>query len=253
MARSNRTDGGDAGSETKGTGKTKGSGSSVGTTALEWLKTIVVGFVLFMLLRTFLIQTFRITSGSMESTLLVGDFLVLSKSAYGATLPGTGLQLPGYTQPTRGDVVVFRGHHEPIDLVKRLVGLPGDTLSMRAGVLYINGQEPAEDYASHSDPTGNGFHPWMTWQAEHLVDSVDLESYKPTRDDWGPLVVPPDRYFVLGDNRDESLDSRYWGFVDPASLKGKAVLLYFSFDRDAMGPIPFFTQVRWTRIGERVD
>jgi signal peptidase I len=231
----------------------RSAAGSFGRGVVEWTKTLFIGFVLFMVLRTFLIQTFRITSGSMEDTLLVGDFLVLSKSAYGATVPGTGLKLPGYTEPTRGDVVVFRGHHEPIDLVKRLVGLPGDTLSMVDGRLFID-REPQEDlHARHSDPGGDGFHPWMTWQAEYLVDSVDVDKYRPTRDDWGPLVVPPNKYFVLGDNRDESLDSRYWGFVDPASLKGKAVLLYFSFDRDAMGPIPFFTQVRWTRIGERVD
>lgn len=251
MARSKTTDGEAAGSDAKKSARP--AGSSFGRGVLEWMKTIVVGFVLFMLLRTFVIQTFRITSGSMENTLLVGDFLVLSKSAYGASLPGTGVQLPGYTEPTRGDVVVFRGHHEPIDLVKRLVGLPGDTLSMREGILYINGRKPPEEYVRHTDPTGNGFHPWMTWQTEHLVDSVDTESYKPTRDDWGPLVVPSGKYFVLGDNRDESLDSRYWGFVDPTELKGKAVLLYFSFDRDRLGPLPFFTQVRWNRIGDKVD
>lgn len=250
MAPSKKTEAGEA--ERKAT-KNGSRGSSFGRGVLEWMKTIVVGFVLFMLLRTFVIQTFRITSGSMENTLLVGDFLVLSKSAYGATLPGTGVQLPGYTEPRRGDVVVFRGHHEPIDLVKRLVGLPGDTLEMRAGILTVNGDTLPETYAQHTDPTGNGFHPWMTWQTDFLVDSVNPENYKPTRDDWGPLVVPADNYFVLGDNRDESLDSRYWGFVDPVELKGKAVLLYFSFDRDRLGPVPFFTQVRWNRIGDRVD
>src|SRR3972149_2780423 len=102
----------------------------------EWTKSIVVGFLIFIVIRTFLIQTFTIISGSMEHTLLVGDFLVLSKSAYGATIPGTDVRLPGYDVPGRGDIVVFRGHHEPIDLVKRLVGMPGDTLAMRDGTLY---------------------------------------------------------------------------------------------------------------------
>lgn len=226
---------------------------SFGHRLLEGVKTIAIGFVLFMVLRTFLIQTFRITSGSMEETLLVGDFLVLSKSAYGATLPGTDVQLPGYTHPSRGDVVVFRGHHEPIDLVKRLVGLPGDTLSMKGGILSVNGSTLDELYAQHSDPSGDGYHEWMRWQTEFLVDTVDASAYRPTRDNWGPLVVPADKYFMLGDNRDESLDSRYWGFVDPSELKGKAVLLYFSFDTDALGPLPFFSQVRWKRIGDRVD
>jgi len=218
----------------------------------EWTKSLAMGFVLFLILRTFLIQTFTITSGSMENTLLVGDFLVLSKSAYGATVPGTGVRLPGYTSPRRGDIVVFRGHHEPIDLVKRLVGLPGDTLSMRAGMLLINGDAWDEGYVRHTDPGANGPHPWMTWQTEFLVDTIDLASYQPTRDDWGPIVVPTDRFFVMGDNRDESLDSRYWGFVDPASLKGKAVILYFSYDREAFGPVPVFNNIRWSRIGDRL-
>ncbi len=225
---------------------------SVTAVVWDWTKSLAMGFVLFLILRTFLIQTFTITSGSMEDTLLVGDFLVLSKSAYGAKIPGTGVRLPGYTSPQHGDIVVFRGHHEPIDLVKRLVGLPGDTLAMRAGVLYRNGAPAEESYARHSDPTSNGPHPWMTWQTEFLVDTVDLAAYRPTRDDWGPLVVPAGRVFVMGDNRDESLDSRYWGFVDPASLKGKALILYFSYDRDAFGPVPVFNHIRWNRIGDRL-
>jgi len=104
----------------------------------------------------------------------------------------------------------------------------------------------------HTDPGANGPHPWMTWQTEFLVDTIDLASYQPTRDDWGPIVVPTDRFFVMGDNRDESLDSRYWGFVDPASLKGKAVILYFSYDREAFGPVPVFNNIRWSRIGDRL-
>ena len=220
-----------------------------GHRAMEWTKSLIVGFLLFMVLRTFLIQTFRITSGSMENTLLVGDFLVLSKSAYGATVPGIDLRLPGYTEPDRGDIIVFRGHHEPIDLVKRLVGLPGDTLEMRNAVLYVNGR-PADEslYAQHVDPMGDGFHPWMTWQNSFLISPPTDGEYRPTRDNWGPLVVPPARYFALGDNRDASLDSRYWGFVDEAQIKGKALVLYFSFDRQPDG---FLNHVRWDRIGDR--
>jgi len=213
-----------------------------------WTKSIGGGFVLFLILRTFVIQTFTITSGSMEGTLLVGDFLVLSKSAYGATIPGTHVRLPGYSEPHRGDVVVFRGHHEPIDLVKRLIGMPGDTLSMTGGVLSINGVPQDEPYVIHTDPQGDGFQPWMTWQLDYIADSIDRNTYHPTRDNWGPIVVPADHYFVMGDNRDSSLDSRYWGFVDPSWLKGRAVCLYFSYDRDAIGPLPFVKQVRWNRI-----
>ena len=220
-----------------------------GQVAMDWLKSLFMGFVLFLVLRTFLIQTFTITSGSMEGTLLVGDFLVLSKSAYGATVPGTEFQLPGYTQIDRGDIIVFRGHHEPIDLVKRVVGMPGDTLEMVDGILYHNAQTQPEPFVRHTDPGGDGTHPWMYWQRDFLAGDVDPAGYRPTRDDWGPIVVPPGQYFVLGDNRDESLDSRYWGFVPAKDIKGKAVALYFSFDRDNAA-LPFLRSIRWDRIGE---
>ncbi|MGD8278946.1 MAG: signal peptidase I [Gemmatimonadota bacterium] len=221
-------------------------------TAWEWTKSLAMGFVLFLILRTFVIQTFTITSGSMEGTLLVGDFLVLSKSAYGAMIPGTDVTLPGYSEPHRGDVVVFRGHHEPIDLVKRLIGLPGDTLSMRDATLFINGIAQVEPYVKHIDPASDGYMDWMAWQSDFLAPGVDRGSYRPTRDNWGPIVVPPERYFMMGDNRDESLDSRYWGFVEPSWIKGRAVFLYFSYDRDVLRGVPFVSHVRWSRIGERI-
>jgi signal peptidase I len=88
----------------------------------------------------------------------------------------------------------------------------------------------------------------MNWQSEFLVDDVARDQYQPTRDNWGPIVVPLDRYFMMGDNRDASLDSRYWGFVDPAAVKGRAVVLYFSYDREAIGPVPVVDQIRWNRI-----
>src|SRR5919106_3460036 len=172
--------------------------------ALEWVKSGIIGFLIFLVVRTFLIQTFTIVSGSMESTLLVGDFLVLNKSAYGAIVPGTGVKLPGYDRPARNDIIVFRGHHEPIDLVKRLVGMPGDTLRMKHGKLYIGSRPAEESYARHTDPGSDGNHPSMQWQANFLTDSAAAFPYEPTRDTWGPIVVPENRFFVLGDNRDES-------------------------------------------------
>jgi signal peptidase I len=224
---------------------------SFGRSAWEWAKSLFIGFLLFLVIRTFVIQTWTVISGSMEGTLLVGDFLVLSKSAYGATIPGTGVTLPGYSAPERGDIVVFRGHHEPIDLVKRLVGVPGDTLAMRDGVLYLDGVAQDEPYATHTDPASDGFHPWMEWQLEYLADPSLAARYRPTRDAWGPITVPPGSYFVMGDNRDQSLDSRYWGFVPASAIKGKAVMLYFSWNRDAAG-IPLVGHVRWGRVGDRI-
>jgi signal peptidase I len=225
---------------------------SAGQVAWEWIKSGIIGFLIFIVVRTFLIQTFTIVSGSMEGTLLVGDFLVLNKSAYGATLPGTEVKLPGYDEPGRGDIIVFRGHHEPIDLVKRLVGMPGDTLAMRDGVLFLNGAAMDEPYARHSYPEGDSGHLWMEWQKQFLVDGTSAATYTPTRDNWGPIVVPQDRYFVLGDNRDESLDSRYWGFIRPQQVKGRAVALYFSYNNRTNGGVPFLGRIRWSRIGDRL-
>jgi signal peptidase I len=147
--------------------------------------------------------------------------------------------------------VVFSAQHDTLDVVKRLIGLPGDTLQMRDGLLFINGERHREPYVRHTDPSGDGSHPWMEWQFDYLTSDVDKSIYRPTRDNWGPLIVPPGRYFLLGDNRDQSLDSRFWGFLDPERVKGKASLVYYSYERDAVKPFPWF-RVRWDRIGERI-
>lgn len=232
--------------------KTEAPQQSPAHGALEWIKSGIIGFLIFLVVRTFLIQTFTIVSGSMEGTLLVGDFLVLNKSAYGASVPGTQAKLPGYDTPGRGDIIVFRGHHESIDLVKRLVGMPGDTLAMRSGTLFVNGQPQEEPYVRNTDPNGDGGHPWMDWQAAFLTDSAASLPYYPTRDSWGPLIVPAGRFFVLGDNRDESLDSRYWGFIEREQIKGRAVGLYFSYSHQRNGGVPVLSRIRWSRIGERL-
>ena len=218
-------------------------------TLVEWTRTVVTTLAIFFVLRAFLVQTFVITSGSMEGTLLIGDMLVLNKAAYGAPVPGTRVRLPGYSEPNRGDIVVFRGHHEDIDLVKRLIGLPGDTLEMRAGRLFLNSVEQAEPYVQHVDTAGaHSTHPWMEWQRQHLITGKDPAAYRPTRDTWGPLVVPANRFFLLGDNRDQSLDSRFWGPLDPARVKGRAAFIYYSYERDAYVPFPIL-HGRWERIG----
>lgn len=217
----------------------------------EWVKTLAGALVLFLLIKTFLVQTFTITSGSMRDTLLVGDFLVVSKAAYGPRIPGTGLRLPGYESLDRGEIVVFEGPHQPeLDLVKRLVGLPGDTLAMRDGTLFVNGQAQGEPYLRSAGPDVDPTHPWMVWQLDHLAPGVSAQDYHPTLDRWGPIVVPPDSYFMLGDNRDESFDSRYWGFVDRGLIKGRALVIYYSYDAEAFAPFPWITRVRWGRIGD---
>ena len=221
--------------------------------AWEWTKSVLIAFLLFLLIRTFIVEAFRIPTASMENTLLVGDFLLVNKAVYGAQVPGTAAHLPALQRPERGDIVVFVPPHEPQkNYVKRLVGLPGDTLAMRDKVLFVNGRPQSEPYAVHSDPEGDVWVPGMLWQRDHVVRGVDRQNYQPTRDNWGPLAVPPGQYFVLGDNRDDSEDSRYWGFVEQRAVKGQPLFVYYSFEPRTLRPFPWLTEIRWRRIGGTV-
>lgn len=248
----NRDKGGDAKSGNRDQGKcdAKQGGERKQENALvEWTKSIVIAVILFLIIKTFLLHTFVIISGSMEETLLVGDMLVVNRAALGSRIPGTQMRVPGYSRPKRGDVIVFDPpHEEDMKLVKRLIGLPGDTLEMRRKVLYINGEPQDEPYVQHLDNSGDDRHPWMTWQRDFLGPSVIPETYSPTRDNWGPIVVPEERFFMMGDNRDTSLDSRYWGFLERWRLEGRAVFLYFSYDKESLKPFPWITDIRWGRI-----
>ncbi len=225
---------------------------STGRWMWEGVKAISTAVVLFLLIRALLVEAFKIPTGSMESTLMVGDFLLVNKAVYGAEIPMTDARLPAFAEPERNDVIVFLPPHEPTkNYVKRVVGLPGDTLAMREKVLYLNGEPQEEPFVHHIDPFSDPFSPSMMWQLDHLVDGKrDWRGYRPTRDDWGPLVVPPAKYFALGDNRDNSEDSRYWGFVDAAAIKGRPMFVYYSFDRDPLEPFSWLTEIRWQRIGE---
>ncbi len=232
-----------------GKGGGKASRARKGSPILDWIRSIVSALVLFLIIRAFLIQTFVITSGSMEDTLLVGDMLVVNRAALGSRIPGTSLRIPGYSHVERGQIIVFDPPHEDdLKLVKRLIGLPGDTLAMRDKVLYVNGEPREEPYVRHVDP-GDETHPWMEWQASYLPADVSPETYRPTRDNWGPIVVPGDHYFMLGDNRDTSLDSRYWGFLERWRLEGRAVFIYYSYESSSLHPFPWLRDVRWGRVG----
>jgi signal peptidase I len=220
----------------------------------EWTKSILVAFSLFLLIRTFVVEAFRIPTGSMEQTLRVGDFLLVNKAVYGAQVPGTTVHLPAFKNPRRGDIVVFVPPHEPDkNYVKRLIGLPGDTLEMHHKLLVVNGDTLDERaYVQYSDFENDVFILSMLWQSAFVPQSEDGDDYRPSRDNWGPIVVPQDRFFVLGDNRDDSEDSRYWGFVDRAAMKGSPLFVYYSFDPSSLRPFPWLTQIRWARIGEPV-
>ncbi len=228
------------------------SGAEAENVALEWFKTGVIALVLWFVLRTFLIQTFVITSGSMEDTLLVGDMLLVNRAAIGSHVPLTNIRIPGYSEPRRGDVLVFDPpHEETLKLVKRLVGMPGDTLMMRNRVLYVNGEVLEEPYVKHS-PVGDEARPEMGWQRAYLPEGVDPRTYAPTRDNWGPIVIPEDHYFMLGDNRENSYDSRYWGLLEGWRLEGRAVFTYFSYNKGSPRPFPWIREIRWERIGRPI-
>jgi signal peptidase I len=223
----------------------------------EWAKSVGFAFLLFLLIRTFLIQAFKIPTGSMEDTLLIGDFLLVNKAVYGAQIPGTHYRLPAFENVRRQDVIVFEypdpndEYRTKPDYVKRVIGLPGDTVQMVQKRVYANGQPLGEPYAHYLpfDPDDR-YEPQFEWQRRYLAPGFDPAAYRPTKDTWGPLVVPPGKYFVLGDNRDNSADSRYWGFVDASLIKGKPLIVYFSKKSDEL--FPEFHDIRYDRIGNLI-
>ncbi|MGI9628459.1 MAG: signal peptidase I [Longimicrobiales bacterium] len=223
-----------------------------GSAIVEWGKSIFFAGILFLVFRSFLIQTFVITSGSMENTLLVGDFLMVNRAAIGSRIPLTDIRIPGYSTVEQGDILVFDPpHEENLKLVKRLIGMPGDVLEMRDKVLYRNGEAQDEPYVVRTD-YGDQSDGSMLWQREHLVGDMDPAEYRPTRDTWGPIRIPEGSYFMLGDNRDTSLDSRYWGLLDDWRLEGRAVVIYFSYNKGSFKPFPWIREVRPGRIGQLI-
>lgn len=220
----------------------------------SWMRSVGMAFVLFVIIKTFLVEAFQIPSGSMERTLLVGDFLFVNKAVYGAQIPGTGARLPGFESPRRGDVIVFAYPKNPdLNYVKRVIGLGGDRVEMREGQVRVNGELLTETYVQRVDPMRDISDPEFSWQRRYFVGSRDdPRAVHPTRDNWGPLRVPAGKYFVLGDNRDNSADSRYWGFVDGGAVKGRPMVVYFSYDREAHDALPWLTDIRWSRLGSLI-
>src|SRR5260221_7670362 len=179
----------------------------------SWMRSLGMALVLFLIIRTFLLEAFQIPSGSMERTLLAGDFLFVNKAVYGAQIPGTNARLPGFNTPRRGDVIVFAYPKDPsLSYVKRVVGAPGDIVEMRIGQVYANGQPLDEPYVQRQDPLHDVFDPKFNWQREYLLPPTaeQRRGYHPTRDTWGPLRVPMTRTFWLGATRVNPKDSAYW-------------------------------------------
>lgn len=227
----------------------------------EWAKVFPAAVLLFLFMRALVVEAYKIPSGSMERTLMVGDFLLVNKMVYGAEMPFSRLHFPAIRAPRRGDVIVFEWPVDPTkNFVKRLVGLPGDTVAMNAGNFLLNGVVQEERYVVHTQPGVDPTNDEFRWQRSHVVSGVGamdsagaVSSYHPSRNNWGPLVVPANSYFVLGDNRDNSLDSRYWGFVPDTLLRGKPLMVYYSYAPDSTVKVPWITRIRWSRLGGAVD
>jgi len=194
----------------------------------EYGEAILIALVLALFIRTFVVQAFKIPSGSMEATLQIGDHILVNKFIYGVKIPFTHKTIVPGKEPRRGDIIVFEFPKDPKkDFIKRVIGEPGDVIEIRDKKILINNNPIEENY---------GF---------YLDSSVFPESVRP-RDNFGPFTVPPQNYFVMGDNRDHSFDSRFWGTVDFSSVKGKAFIIYWSWDKENFG-------VRWKRIGRVID
>lgn len=220
----------------------------------EWIKSIAIALLVWLVLRTFLIQAFRIPSGSMENTLLIGDFLFVNKALYGAEIPLVHKRLPAFREPERNDILVFDGVESDMEIVKRMVGMPGDTLAMEGGQLIRNGERLVEPYAVHATPMPMAGpeqrFQMRQWQVKHLVGR-DTASYNPDLQDWGPIVVPANSYFMMGDSRDNSHDSRMWGFLPRQNVRGRPMFIYYSYDATNWKPLPFLTAIRWGRTLSR--
>ncbi len=238
-------------------------GASKGS-AWENIKAVLWTLAIFLFIRTFLFEAYRIPSGSMIPTLLVGDWLFVNKLAYGPHVPGTEINLPGYTEPKRGDVVVFKSpyqYDQPEDphptLVKRLVAVAGDTVYMRGALFHLNGTPQPQPDAMRENPRADGSFsvPLFAWQKQHEISGSRFGNPPavPTLDDWGPLVIPAGYLFMLGDNRYDSKDGRYWGLVPRENVRGRPSFVYYSYNaQDSDRALPFLTDIRWGRIGTAI-
>ena len=212
----------------------------------EYAEALIIAIILALTIRVFVVQAFKIPSGSMIPTLLIGDHILVSKLAYGFQLPQdcefqvsfppvtcfSSTILMNFDPPQRGDIIVFRyPEDENKDFIKRVIGLPGDTISIQNKKVMVNGQLLTDEaYTQRIDPG--------------IIDG----RINP-RDNFGPITVPPDSYFVMGDNRDQSLDSRFWGFVRMDKIKGRAFLVYWSWN----GQGSWTDWIRWERIGKFIE
>jgi len=220
------------------------------STLREYFESIVVAVILALFIRTFVVQAFKIPTGSMEQNLLIGDHLLVNKFVFSPTATDAERGLLPVTSINRGDVIVFKYPEDPErDFIKRVIGLPGDVVEVRHKRVYIDGRPLDEPYVYYLRPPSAAASPFGV---------ADL------REQYGPVTVPPSEYFVMGDNRDNSQDSRYWGFLPRDLVKGRALIIYWSYESGAdelyatgsssvirrlwSGITDFFTHSRWERF-----
>ncbi|MFC1857782.1 signal peptidase I [Thermodesulfobacteriota bacterium] len=196
----------------------------------ENIEAIAVAIVLALFIRTFVVQAFKIPSGSMKQTLLIGDHILVNKFIYGVKMPFLQKTIIPIKDPKREDIIVFKFPEDPDkDFIKRVIGVAGDVVEIRNKRVYVNNKPLVSEYAIHMD--------------SHMIPG----GIQP-RDNLGPITVPDNSLFVMGDNRDHSYDSRFWGFVDLKAVKGKAFIIYWSWNKDNSNS--FLHYVRWNRIGD---
>ncbi len=216
---------------------------------IDYAKSFFPILLIVFLFRSFAYEPFRIPSGSLEPTLLIGDFIVVNKFDYGMRLPVVHKKFFGSGMPQRGDILVFRSPANPsMDLIKRVIGLPGDHIKYVDKILYLNGQEVAQDIGKPDiriDEEGNKID--VIKREENLLGVKHAIFQNPTQqsENYEDIIVPPGMYFMMGDNRDDSSDSRYWGFMPEKNIIGKAVLIWLSWDS-------VLDTIRWHRFGKSI-
>lgn len=196
----------------------------------EYIEAIIIAILIALFIRTFIVAAYKIPSRSMVPTLLVGDHLLVNKFIYGIKIPILRKIIVPITDPQRDDIIVFiYPHDRSKDFIKRVIGVGGDTIEIKNKKIFINKKQYSDNHGIYSD------------------DMIYPASMQP-RDNFGPVVVPPNSVFVMGDNRDESADSRFWGFVDLKDVEGKALIIYWSWNSEEKDDI--FWKLRWNRLGK---
>ncbi len=212
---------------------------------IEYSRSFFPVFFIVLLLRSFLIEPFRIPSGSLEPTLLVGDFIVVNKFIYGLRLPVWEKKVVSFSNPKTGDIVVFRWPPDPsFDYIKRVIGVPGDKIAYRNKVLFINGQEMKRTFVEYTTDESSGKAVAKYQENLHgVIHDIYVRADAPAVD--FELQVPPNQYFMMGDNRDDSADSRFWGFVSDQFIRGKAFATWMSWNANTY-------TIRWHNIGKLI-